>query len=309
VNYRFLLVFLFLFQLQTAGSYSQELARGRIAFTFEKLPAMSPMGFWTPREISNQILRVLEEENIQAIGFVVQEKIDDDPGSIVVLDDWLKKGQLLGNNTYSYVDFNEISERDFLQHIADGQKSIRQASLPTRIPYRHFRFPMLHEGNSESKKKNLYKRLQNADYKIIQATVIPTDFEFNHVLAQVEEQDGPLESLRELYLEHFLRCLEYSESQSEKVFGSQIAQILRLHMGISTAQFFPDVIRLLKEKGYRFISVAEAMSDPLYSTEENYFGELGLSFIDKVAATQGKEFDPDTNSITRSEIRRRLGIR
>jgi peptidoglycan/xylan/chitin deacetylase (PgdA/CDA1 family) len=159
------------------GGRAEDPGAKSIAFTFEKLPAMKPMGFWSPREISNQILRVLAAEEIKAIGFVVQEKIDDDPGSIIVLDDWLKQGHLLGNNTYSYVDLNELNYRDFLQHVADGQTSIRRLSLPTRIQFRHFRFPMLHEGNTESKKENVFKRLDRAGYKIIPATVIPTDYE------------------------------------------------------------------------------------------------------------------------------------
>ena len=168
---------------------------------------------------------------------------------------------------------------------------------------------MLHQGNTKSKKENVFKTLERADYRIIPATVIPTDFEFNHVLIQAEQEEGLLEPLKELYLAHFIESLEYSEAQSDRVFGRQIPHILRLHSGIATASFFEEVIRLLKERGYHFINVKEALSDPAFLTEEEYIGPLGLTFIDRVAATQGKEFNPDAYRITRKQIRKQLGIR
>jgi len=309
---RFLFVLLLLLGWPSASLFPAQQAEREIktvALTFEKLPAMRPLGFWTPREISNQILRVLTAEGIQAIGFVVQEKIDDDPGSLVVLDDWLKKGQLLGNNTYAYVDLNELSARDFLEHAADGQESIRKLSRPSRIPYRYFRFPMLHEGNTKSKKKDVFKALDRNGYQIIPATVIPADFEFNHVFIQAEEKEQWMEPLRKLYREHFTACLDYSEKQAEQVFGGPIPQIVRLHVGVATAAFLGDVLELLKTRGYQFVTVKEAMSDPAYQAEEDYVGPLGLSFIDRVAATQGKDYDPEACDISRTRIRRRLGIR
>lgn len=281
-----------------------------IALTFERLPAMKPYGFWTPREMSNMVLRALETRKIKAAGFIVEEKIDDDPGSYIVLEDWFKAGHTLGNNTYSYVDFNEVSVDDFLAHVADGQKYLRRVTRINRPLDRYIRFPLLHEGNTESKKKDVAKRLYGGGYLIAPATVVPTDYEFNFPYLDVNETENHelLDAFKELYLEHLGECLDYAEKQSQAVFDRQIKQVLRLHMGLATAILIEDTLEFLETRGYQFVSFEDALKDTAYQTEETYVGPLGLSFIDRVAATQGLPFEEEGCAISRRQIRSRLGI-
>jgi len=281
-----------------------------IALTFERLPAMKPYGFWTPREISNMVLRAMKPRNIKAAGFIVEEKIDDDPQGYIVLEDWVREGHTLGNNTYSYVDFNEVTVRDFLAHVADGQKYLRRVTKVERPLDRYLRFPLLHEGNTGSKKKDVAKRLYGGGYLIAPATVIPTDYEFNHVYHDVTAADDAdlMDQFKALYLEHLSACLDYAEEQSEIVFDRQIKHILRLHLGIATAILIEDTLDLLEKRGFEFVSMEEALKDPAYETEEMYVGPLGLSFIDRVAATQGLEFKEEGCRISRREVRAKLRI-
>lgn len=277
-----------------------------ISLTFERLPAMQPYGFWIPREISNMILRTLEEHDISAAGFVQEEKIDDEPSSFVVLQDWAERGHIVGNNTYSYVDLNELSADDFIDHVSDGQKYIWRVTRPTRGNYRYLRFPQLHEGNTKGKKNDVAKRLSRAGYITVPATVIPSDFNFNRVYVETEQGSEEMDRLREIYLKHLEGALDYAEGQAERVLGGQLKHIMRLHMGIATASFIEDTVRLLKERGYRFVSLQEALADPAYETEEEYVGPLGLSFIDRVAATRGLAYDPDHARLSIGEIRSQL---
>ncbi|HUV14265.1 MAG TPA: polysaccharide deacetylase family protein, partial [Acidobacteriota bacterium] len=248
--------------------------------------------------------------NIKAAGFIVEEKIDDDPQGYIVLEDWFREGHTLGNNTYGYVDFNEVSVKDFLAHVADGQKYLRQVTKVERPLDRYIRFPLLHEGDTASKKKDAAKRLYRGGYLIAPATVIPTDYEFNHVYHDVTDADDSdlMDQFKALYLEHLSACLDYAEEQSEIVFDRQIKHILRLHLGIATAILFEDTLGLLEKRGFEFVSMEEALKDPAYETEELYVGPLGLSFIDRVAATQGLAFNEEGCQISRREVRAKLRI-
>lgn len=278
----------------------------KVCITFDKLPYMEPNGFWTPRELSNLILRGLARKEIEAVGFVIQEKIDDDPGSYIIVEDWVKGGHIVGNATYSFIDFNEVSTTDLFEHIRDGQKAIRIASRNGEHTYRYFRFPLLHEGNTESKKKDAAKALYRADYTTVPVSIVTYDYQFNHLIVKVEEREEVVERIRKHYLDYLSRCLDYAEKQSELVFGRQINQIIQLHPGIATAFFIDDLLELLEARGYSFVTVKEALEDPAYKTEETYIGPLGLSFIDRVAATQGKPFDPEFVEIGRREIERQV---
>lgn len=279
------------------------LSAKQMAVTFDKLPSMNPMGYWTARELSNLVLRALEAEGIKgAAGFVVEEKVADDTSSYVVLEDWVRAGHIIGNNTFSYADYNELSEDDFISHITDGAKYIRTVARNGQFTHRYFRFPMLHEGNSEKKKTSLAKKLFRAGYVVVPATVIVNDYEFNFPYQRFEYEEAQIKKLRELYLAHLVKSLEYAEQQSEKVFGRQIPQILQLHMGVATAGFMGDVLSLLKDRGYEFVPVLKALEDPAYKEADTYYGPLGLSFIDRIAATKGLPYAEDQGAISRKEI-------
>lgn len=278
----------------------------KIALTFDEIPYMKPMGFWRPREISNRILRTLEEEEITATGFVVQEKVEDDTSTYVILEDWLSHGHTLGNQTWGDVDYNVIGFDDFMEHAVDGQKYLKRLSRKFDFNYRFLRFPQLHEGNEPRKKKRLRKALDRANYRVAHVSVKTSGYAFNPACAEHALDTDTIDRLRGMYLDHVLRSLEYSERQSQKVFGRNISHIMQLHIGLATANFLPDLVEALRSRGYEFISLSEALADPAYRTEEEYVGPLGLTFIDRVAVTRGMEFDETAGILDRADVERAL---
>lgn len=274
----------------------------RIALTFDKLPYMEPLGFYTPREVSNLVLRALAARKIKAMGFVVESKLEQKPGAYIVLVDWVQQGHKLGNETFAYVDLNELDAPDFLAHVADGEKYTKRATHNVSgWLTRYFRFPMLHEGNTERKKNEVAHRLHGAGYVLVPATVLFTDYEFDFFLDGAVDGDRA-KRIERLYLDQLQKALSYAEGQSDEVFGRQIPQILRLHLGLAAGNFIGGVLDLLEKNGYSFTTVEEALEDPAYSTEENYVGPLGLSFIDRVAATRGSSYNDKAGEISRDEI-------
>ncbi|MCK5793994.1 MAG: hypothetical protein KAH12_04780 [Anaerolineales bacterium] len=287
-------------------STSLILQAGTICVTFERLPFMEPLVYWTPRELSNLVLNELEKRNIRSIGFVQEEKLTDTPSSGIVLLDWAEKGHLLGNNTFSYVDFNELTVKEFLEHVADGQKSILRASRTSGNNFRYIRFPTMHYGNTEGKRSKISSVLFKNGYTVFPATVIPYDWEFNWVYRDYAENEKALKILRTMYKEYIFKCLEYAEKQSLQVFNKEITQVIRLHLGIATAQFLPDILDELENRGYTFISPEKVLADEVFETEDCYYGPLGLSFTERIAASRAIEFDPDYWEIDRKNIRKAL---
>jgi len=282
-------------------------AEKKIALTFDKLPFMKPMGFWRPREISTMLLKALDEHSIKVAGFVVEEKVAEEPYSPILLNDWVTRGHILGNQTWGDADFNVLSFDHFLEHLGDGQKTIRELARRHSFPYRYLRFPQLHQGNEPKKREQLLKLLRRNEYQIAQVSVKTADFVFNPLYIENEQDSEVIEKLRELYLEHMAETVGYAERQSQKAFGRNITHIMRLHLGIATARFLSDLIDQLKASGYSFVSFPEALEDAAYATEESYVGPLGLTFIDRVAATRGLEFDEESGAgLSRSQLERRL---
>ncbi len=277
-----------------AAAFSQPaLSQGekQIALTFEYLPFMKPLGFFRARELSNMILRALESEKIKAAAFVVQSKIEDDPSTYVVVDDWAARGHLVGSQTWGDADLNELETRYFLEHLRDGEKSLKTISRAHDNNFRFLRFPYLHEGDTPKKKKRIRKDLYKRSYRVAHVTVKTSSNFFNRpfVIAQRASREK-LDPLRERYLSHVRMLLDYAEKQSQAVFGRNIPHVLQLHMGVATAMMIKPLIEALKTRGYEFVSMVEALSDTAYATPEEYAGPLGLTFTDRVAATHGLPF-------------------
>lgn len=287
----FLLLCVILLTVSPSPLFSQGKEK-KISLTFEYIPFMKPMGFFRARELSNMILRALERESIQAAGFVVQSKVEDDLSTYVILDDWASRGHILGNQTWGAADYNEMEPQHFFEHIRDGQKHLRTIARAHPLNFRFLRFPYLHEGDTEKKKKRIRKDLSRGSYRIAHVSVKTAVNFFNRPFVRSQtEYPEKLEALKEKYLSHVMASLDYAEKQSQAVFGRNIPHVLQLHMGVATALMLKPLIEALKSRGYGFVSLVDALDDPVYSTLEDYVGPLGLTFIDRVAATKGLPFD------------------
>ena len=274
----------------------------RIALTFDDVPFTKPMGYWRPREISNLILRTLQKSDIKAAGFVVQEKVEEDPSTYVILNDWVTRGHLLGNQTWGDVDLNQLSHRDFMEHAIDGQEYLRRLARAHPFNYRYLRFPQLHQGNEKKKHQRVKRALDRGRYQVAPVTIKTATHAFNAAFIESERDEERLSRLKSIYLQHVQKSLHYGESQSQRVFGRNIAHIVQLQIGIAAASFLPDLVGWLQEEGYSFVSFPEALEDPAYRTEESYVGPLGLTFTDRVAATQGLFYDVEAGTITRLQV-------
>ena len=280
----------------------------KIALTFDDLPGLGPVGFWRPREISNMILRTMARYDIKAAGFVVEERIEKDPSTFVILEDWIERDHILGNNTFSHVDLHQLDRRDFIEHVRDGQILLKKLSRLKRFNFKYLRFPYLHQGDTLKKKKRIAKSLYQGGYESAPVSIKKPDNRFNRVYLEVQDDEGPRDRLKKIYLNELKKAVEYSEKQSQAVFGRNIPHILWLRCAIATGSFLEDLIEQLQAQGYSFVSFPEALSDPAYKTEELYVGPSALSFIDRVAATRGLPFDPRHGELKEAEVERRMKV-
>ena len=160
--------------------------------------------------------------------------------------DWVTQGHILGNQTWGDADFNVLTYDQFMEHLRDGQTYLKRISKAHPFNYRYLRFPLLHEGNEKKKRKKLRKTLDRASYQVAHVTVKTADWVFNRPYLDQAQDEAVVERIKSAYLTHIEHSLEYSEQQSQKVFGRNISQILQLRCCVATAMFLPDVINLLQ---------------------------------------------------------------
>ncbi len=67
----------------------------------------------------------------------------------------------------------------------------------------------------------------------------------------------------------------------------RFSQILLIHASQLNADLMPDLLAMFRRRGYRFVSLSEALADPAYRQREEYVGCGGFSWIHRWSKSKG----------------------
>jgi hypothetical protein len=59
-----------------------------------------------------------------------------------------------------------------------------------------------------------------------------------------------------------------------------------VHANAINADHFKDIIAMLQKRGYRFITLQNALSDKAYASPDTFTGPGGISWLDRWAITR-----------------------
>jgi len=96
------------------------------------------------------------------------------------------------------------------------------------------------------------------------------------------------QKLVQSYLSYTDEVFAYSEQLSKELVGYEPKQILLLHANELEGDHFSELVEVIRKRGYRFITLEEAMGDLIYSLPDTYVGEDGTGWLDHWAITRGK---------------------
>jgi peptidoglycan/xylan/chitin deacetylase (PgdA/CDA1 family) len=200
---------------------------------------------------------------------------------------------VLGNHTFSHPDFNTVTIDQFQDEIIRGEVVTRRL-MQSQQPYQlYFRHPMTHTGDTQAKKEAIEKFLAARGYKVTPHTIENSDFIFNvgYVRALRNKNEAMAKRLRKAYLDYTIAATEFAEVISPQIFGREITQTLLLHANDINADCLDDMLGLLVERGYRFVTLDEAMADPAYKTKDTHVGKFGPTWLWRWMKSKGMDVD------------------
>jgi peptidoglycan/xylan/chitin deacetylase (PgdA/CDA1 family) len=268
----------------------------RMAVTFDDLPyvaveqqdlpyvAVEQQDLRHAQRATKEILRVLQTRRVPAVAFVnegtllVMGEVD---ARIALLQQWVDAGMILGNHTHSHPDFNTLTIQQFQDEIIKGEIITRRL-MQSRQPYQlYFRHPYTHTGGSQDKKEAIENFLAARGYKITPHTIDSTDYIFNvvYVRALRNKDETTVRRVRKAYLDFTIAATEFAERFSPEIFGREITQTLMLHANDINADCLDEMLGRLAARGYRFVTLDEAMGDPAYQTKDTYIGKYGPTWL------------------------------
>ncbi len=274
-------------------------AQRSMALTFDDLPYVAADGRNGLEEAGRataSIVRVLAAHHAPALAFVNEGKLFV-PGEldarVGLLQQWMAAGATLGNHTYSHADFNDVTVEQFEDEIVRGDAVIRRLQpAPT-----FFRFPETHTGDTEAKKQAVEQFLRARGYTIAPHTIDSSDFVFNVAFLRRQRagNSADAERVQQAYVQFVMSATGFAERIAPAIFGREIPQTILLHANDINAESLDDILRRFEARGYRFISLAEAMSDAAYRTPDTLVTRAGPTWLWRWTKSLGQhvKFDDD----------------
>lgn len=90
------------------------------------------------------------------------------------------------------------------------------------------------------------------------------------------------------YLRYMDEVFTFYEGVSRRMTGREIPQILLLHANSLNADRFHAVAEALRQRGYTFVSVAQALEDPVYRLRDEFVGAPANSWFNHWEVTAGR---------------------
>lgn len=238
-----------------------------VALTFDDLPVHGPLPVGMTRlEIASSVIRSLQAAHAPpSYGFVNAKGLEQEPSSVAVLEAWRAAQFPLGNHTFSHMDLSTNSAEGFEQDLI-ADESILKKYMGSE-DWHWLRFPFLDEGDGLAKHRALQAFLEEHGYRVAEVTLSFGDYAYSVPYARClakSDQQG-LGQLKQSYLDAAEKSLEQGRALSVELFGRDIKHVMLLHIGSIEAVMLPQLLELLKQRGFTLVTLAQAESDPAYS--------------------------------------------
>ncbi len=268
----------------------------QIAVTIDDLPVVSTRkDIATRRTITRSLLDGIKKQNIPAIGFVNENKLhtDDkrDEAQVDLLRMWLDAGLELGNHTFSHMSLHDNPLDVFESDILKGEIITKEIMADRGLKPRYFRHPFLWTGLSLDIKRDLCEFLQKHGYTIAPVTVDNADYIFARAYDNAFDKGDKamLKKIGEAYVPYMESKIEYWERQSQKTLGREISQVLLMHANRINSVYVGDLAKMMKKRGYKFVSLEEALKDEAYQLPDTFIKRNGISWLHRWALAKGKD--------------------
>jgi len=279
-----------------AAAHAQTTPKRLIAFTIDDLPVVSTRrDINNRREITKKILGHIKKAKIPAIGFVNEGKLYSngklDDAQIDLLRQWAAAGLELGNHSYSHKSLNATDLAVYEKDILDGEPVTRELMKAKGKTLRYFRHPYLQTGLSLDVKAGLNKFLKEHGYTVAPVTVDNSDWIFASAYDKAFDKGDKdlMKRVGEAYVPYMENKIDYWERQSVKLFGREVRQTLLIHANFINSDYLDDLAKMLKNRGYEFVTLEEALKDEAYLLPDTFIKRAGISWLHRWALDRGRE--------------------
>ncbi len=267
-----------------------------MAITFDDLPAHGEKPAAISRlEIAQSILATLKREKMPPVyGFINGARVSEQGGDEAVLKAWREAGQPLGNHTWTHPNLDDITVDAFEADAAKNEPLLEKYMAGE--DWHWFRYPYLHEGDTLEKYRAVHAWLAEHHYKVAEVTMDFEDYLWNAPYARcvAKGDDAAIAKLHDSYLATADQYIGVFRQLSQMVYGRDVRYVLLMHVGAFDARMLPELLALYRSRGFSFIGLPEAISDPVYARDPDIALKGGGALQELMMAKNKLKFPPNS---------------
>lgn len=277
----------------------------RVAVTFDDLPG-APVAALSNSvaDFSDQTRKLLASFKAAAapvVGFVNEGKLFPSGATEAeskaregLLKLWADAGFELGNHTYSHRSLNRTPLEAFQADVLKGEIATRRLMRDAGMPFRYFRHPFLQVGLELDKRRAFESWLKTNGYTIAPVSMDNDEYVFAAIYADALRRKDFVRAKQtaEAYVAYMDSTFAFFEDVEQRLLGRPMSHVLLLHSNMLNADYFIRVAETLRGRGYRFVTLEEALQDEAWSRNDTYVGEWGISWLHHFEITEGRKRSP-----------------
>jgi len=242
-------------------------------------------------KITDALRESFVAEKVPAIMFVNERQLHVDgqrDARVAALQAWLDAGLDVGNHTYSHPNLGNVTPAAFMDDVIKGEVLSRPLLEARGRKLVWFRYPFLASGSGEVA-RTIEDFLAQRGYRIAPVTVDYHDYSYaglyrRHFSAGDHKKAD----------EHFATVLTMldaafarSETRAVEVLGYELPQVLLIHCNEMNARTLRTTLQRIRQRGYTFVTMEDAMADPAYAAPGMRPGGVGGGgFFNSLAASK-----------------------
>lgn len=261
----------------------------QVTFTWDDLPAHSVLPPGETRvDIGRKIVAAMKEAHMPPVyGFVNGIWTEHEPASEPMLKEWRDAGLYLGNHTWSHMNLNAQPLPDWEADLLKNEPLLEKYAGGT--DWHWLRYPFLAEGDTAQKRAAARKFLAQHGYRIADVTMSFGDYMWNEPYARcvAKKDTAAIAELEKSYLAAAAADVDYRRAMARALFGHDIPYVLLMHVGAFDARMLPRLIQVYQDKGFSFITLQQAESDPYYKADLDLTLPAGPAPLEEMMHARG----------------------
>lgn len=264
------------------GIATTTLGQKRVSITIDDVPNSL---LYKNEGFRSRLLHLIDSMKLPVAIFINEVKIfdvDEADKSLNLFDRWLASPNVtLGNHGYQHRMYSNEGIDSFQIDVLQGEAITTPLAKRYGKNANYYRFPYNDLGKDAAQHKQAADFLKSRGYVITPYTVHSDDWLVAELYEYYKLQGRTKDAARigQAFIDFTLKNFDYIESITDQKLGRNVSQIYLMHDNLLNADYLDDLLAALIKRGYSFISLDEAMKDPVYRQQDYYEQRYGISWV------------------------------